>query len=65
MVKTENDCCGCELPCIDCGRKRTVHTYCDECKEETEVLRECDGEQLCEKCLLARFPIVEVENEFE
>jgi len=58
MVRYENDCVDCGLPCIDCGKKRTPHYYCDECKEE-ETLYEYDGDQLCETCLLKKFTKVE------
>ena len=38
MLKYENDCVNCALPCIDCGRKHVPHMYCDSCGEETDVL---------------------------
>lgn len=41
MIRIENDCCDCQLPCIDCGKKRTKHFYCGLCGEE-EVLYEYD-----------------------
>lgn len=58
MEKIENDCCDCGMPCIDCGRKRTPHYYCDECGDETK-LYEYEDKQLCETCLLNEIPIVE------
>ena len=63
MVKTENDCCNCAVPaypCLgdSCPKRHSKHFYCDECGDET-VLYEYDGElQLCEDCLLARFDVV-------
>jgi len=58
MVRYENDCVDCGLPCIDCGKKRTPHYYCDECKEE-ETLYEYDGGEFCGTCLLKKFTKVE------
>ena len=52
MVKYENDCVDCGLPCRnDCRYKHAVHCYCDKCGEE-EILYELDGEQLCAECVL-------------
>ena len=57
MMNIENDCVGCSLPCIDCGRKETEHFYCDDCGDETE-LYEYNDEQLCEYCVLKKLPKV-------
>ena len=57
MMQVENDCAECSLPCTDCGRKHVEHFYCDECGDET-MLYEFDGEQLCSKCLVGRFEVV-------
>lgn len=53
MVRIENDCVGCDLPCIDCGRRRTPHYYCDECGDETHIY-EFDDEELCIECIEKR-----------
>ena len=58
MMKIENDCVGCPIPCIDCGRKRTPHYYCDKCGEET-TLYKYDDKELCKDCLAEKFEIVE------
>ena len=52
MKTIENDCVDCAIPCIDCGRKRTVHYYCDKCGEEASVLYEFDNDELCKDCLI-------------
>ena len=53
MIKYENDCVGCDLPCVMgvCSYYRVPHYYCDRCGEETHDLHNFDGEQLCESCL--------------
>ena len=63
MIRVENDCVSCALPCIHCskGRDRIVH-YCDECGYTAETLYEYDSEELCEECLLGRFEIVDQEE---
>lgn len=58
MIRIENDCVGCDLPCVDCGLKRTPHYYCDECGEEG-TLYDYDGDQLCRTCLLKKFDVIE------
>lgn len=60
MVKIENDCCDCGLPCLggSCSNRNVPHYYCDECKDEAK-LYEYEDEQLCEACLLKRIPVVE------
>ena len=55
MVKYENECVGCGLPCIDCGRKNIKHLYCDKCGDDVETLYNFLGEELCEDCLLKTF----------
>lgn len=52
MLKIENECVGCAIPCIDCGRKRVPVYYCDRCGDQIDDIYESDGEELCESCLL-------------
>jgi hypothetical protein len=58
MIKIENDCVCCDIPCIDCGRKRTPHYYCDKCKEETTIYEYEDG-QYCIDCIKEKLTVVE------
>lgn len=58
MRRIENDCVCCDLPCIDCGLKRAVHYYCDECKEEA-TLYEFEGQELCIGCIEEKLTKIE------
>ena len=60
MIKIENDCVGCPQGCINCGRKRVPHWYCDRCEAEVDEgeLWKVDGEQICEECLKEMYPKV-------
>ena len=62
MIRYENDCVGCDIPCIDCGRKRTPHYYCDKCGWEYDTLYQYDDEQLCIDCLTSKFKKVSDEE---
>ncbi len=59
MMKIENHCNCCDLPCIDCGRKHVEVYYCDKCdpkcEEPLEEVYESEGEELCEACLLKKY----------
>ena len=63
MVIIENECVGCDLPCIHeaCRYYAVKRYYCDECGDEN-VLRDTEFGELCESCLLNKFPIVEGSN---
>jgi hypothetical protein len=64
MVKFENDCCDCGLPCSgSCNLRNVPHFYCDGCNEEVDALYDYDGGQYCKHCLLQIVPKVEVVNE--
>ena len=56
MVRFENDCVGCPQGCVDCGKRRAAHFYCDVCETEQDKgdLFWVDGEMLCRYCLLER-----------
>ena len=53
MVEFEDDCVGCDYgSCVGCCYSgKSAHLYCDDCKEEIEILYEYDGKELCEDCL--------------
>ena len=36
MIRYENECVGCPMGCINCGRKHVPHIYCDKCGEEID-----------------------------
>lgn len=63
MKKIENDCCGCAAPaypCMgdSCPLRNAIHYYCDKCGNE-DKLYDTDFGELCESCLLKKFPVVE------
>ena len=59
MKVTENECIGCDLPCFSsCPYLNVTRYYCDECGEE-DTLYETEYGELCEVCLLKKFPKVE------
>lgn len=53
MVKYENECVNCGLPCVGsaCSYYKVPHYYCDNCHDETNNLHNFDGRQLCDYCL--------------
>ncbi len=61
MVRYENDCVSCGLPCLgeSCPNRHVKHLYCDRCNDDCEQLYDYDGEQLCLDCLLGNFKIIE------
>lgn len=59
MKVTENECVDCGLPCFNsCRYLNVTRYYCDECGDES-TLYETEYGELCEVCLLKKFPKVE------
>ena len=52
MIKIINECVQCDLPCIDCGRKRVEALFCDCCDLQINDGYRFEGEDYCESCLL-------------
>lgn len=55
MVKTENHCVNCGLPCLgsDCPNQNVKVCYCDKCGEEISFddTYYYEGMDVCEDCL--------------
>ena len=64
MIKYENECVSCDLPCLGdtCPNRNVPHLYCDHCENEAEQLYWHGSEQLCEDCLIEQHDIVEVKH---
>ena len=60
MIKVENECVDCGLPCLGsaCRYSRVTRYYCDECGEETELYH-FEGEELCIDCIIDSLEKVE------
>lgn len=60
MVRYENECVSCGLPCLGnmCPNRNVKRLYCDKCGDEAETLYEYDGMELCENCVLSELPNV-------
>lgn len=60
MIKYENECVSCGLPCLGdiCPNRNVARYYCDRCGNE-EKLYHYDNKELCEECLLKNFEVVE------
>lgn len=56
-----NECVGCPQGCIDCGRKRVVLYFCDECGEEFDPddLYEDGNRMVCGPCILGHYDHIE------
>lgn len=61
MVRTENECVDCGLPCLyeSCPNWAVIRLYCDECDDECDVLYWFDNEQLCLDCIEERLERVD------
>lgn len=57
-----NECVSCptEMGCLGlaCPNINVEHFICDECEDET-TLYDSEFGELCESCLLNKFPIIE------
>ena len=64
MIRTENECCDCGLPCTyeSCPYWAVTRFYCDECGNEEDVLYWWDNQQLCLGCVEARLERVEFDE---
>lgn len=51
MIRYENECVQCGLPCfLSCPNKSVPHYYCDGCGAEDDVYA-FDGDDLCFDCI--------------
>ena len=54
MIVYEDECVGCPMGCIQCGRKHVPHCYCDVCGGEIPCdSPRCDIDDsyhVCEDC---------------
>ena len=59
MVKVENDCVSCGLPCIfnSCPYYRVTRLICDKCGCETDTLYDFYGSSLCQSCVIGELDI--------
>lgn len=59
MIRYENDCVDCGLPCMgdSCPYRNVKHYYCDHCGDEEELYW-FEDEQLCANCILKRLKLV-------
>ena len=60
MVKIENGCVDCGLPCLgnSCPHRYEKHYYCDECGEEEEIYY-FEDKELCIRCIIKKLEKVE------
>jgi hypothetical protein len=57
MRRYENDCCDCAVPaypCLGslCPLRSVLHIYCDVCECEADKIYTCNGDEVCEECLI-------------
>ncbi len=52
MKKIENECLGCDLPCMgsSCPYRNVTRFYCDKCGDEAQLYH-YDGKELCIDCI--------------
>ena len=53
MIKYENDCVSCGLPCLgnECPNRHVPHYYCDRCGNELNSYFMIDEDMICNDCL--------------
>lgn len=61
MIYYENECVSCGFPCLynSCSYYKVKHFKCDFCHEEESPLYHYNDYEICEKCLVKEFDIVE------
>lgn len=61
--KFTKDCCGCAAPGYPCRGSACTYGYytyyCDECGSEVPKLYKVDNQELCDKCALETFDVIE------
>lgn len=52
MIRVENECVDCGLPCLgsSCPNRNVIRIYCDKCGEEGKIYH-YEGEHLCISCI--------------
>ena len=64
MIRIENECVQCGLPCIyeSCQYFRVIRCYCDNCKSESDTLYHWDSEEWCIDCIVNKLEEVEYDE---
>lgn len=64
MIKFEDECVGCDLPCLGnvCNYKHVPHLYCDDCGSDVDILYTDNNSQLCVDCYLAIADKITIED---
>lgn len=66
MVRIENECVGCDYPCMGkraCPLTHVKRMYCDKCHDEVSKLYWLDdGSQVCADCINEMFGDMAEEN---
>lgn len=70
MVRIENECVGCDYPCIGkraCPLTHVRRFYCDVCHDEADTLYWYGSQQWCRECIikLLKVDADDVEEEFD
>jgi hypothetical protein len=57
MIRIEDHCVGCDLPCLGstCPMRNVEVHYCDKCGEQLDEIYRVDDIEVCEECLLNMF----------